>query len=164
MVGRTTLKPRVPYVWLFYLCVLELTLLASKLSLALHFRPTSLVGGLYKLLAKVLANRLKRVVGNLVSDFQHVFVGIRQILDAILIANKVIDSRLKGNMRGIICKLGNWKGLWPCRLEFCSCTFGKHGFWIQVDFGSPHRKEGGKSKKNEVRKRRGGWWILILEQ
>ena len=34
MVGRTTLKPRVPYVWLFYLCVLELTLLASKLSLA----------------------------------------------------------------------------------------------------------------------------------
>ena len=71
------------------------------------FRPTSLVGGLYKLLAKVLANRLKRVVGNLVSDFQHVFVGIRQILDAILIANKVIDSRLKGNMRGIICKFGN---------------------------------------------------------
>ena len=38
MVGRTTLKPRVPYVWLFYLCVLELTLLASKLSLALHKR------------------------------------------------------------------------------------------------------------------------------
>ena len=36
MVGRTTLKPCVPYVWLFYLCVLELILLASKLSLALQ--------------------------------------------------------------------------------------------------------------------------------
>ena len=34
MVGRTTLKPRVSFVLLFYLCVLELTLLASKLSLA----------------------------------------------------------------------------------------------------------------------------------
>ena len=34
MVGRTTLKSRVPYVRLFYLCVIELTLLASKLSLA----------------------------------------------------------------------------------------------------------------------------------
>ena len=32
------------------------------------FRPISLVGGLYKILAKVLANRLKRVVGQVVSE------------------------------------------------------------------------------------------------
>ena len=33
------------------------------------FRPISLVRGLYKLLAKVLENRLKKVVSNIILDF-----------------------------------------------------------------------------------------------
>ena len=37
-------------------------------------RPTSLVGGLYKILTKVLANRIKRVMSLIISQAQNAFV------------------------------------------------------------------------------------------
>ncbi|KAL6324454.1 hypothetical protein AAG906_013266 [Vitis piasezkii] len=46
------------------------------------FRPINLVDNIYKLLAKVLANRLKKMIGKVVSKYYNVFMGIRQILDA----------------------------------------------------------------------------------
>ena len=68
------------------------------------FRPISLVGSMYKLIAKVLANKLKKVMNGLVNTAQNAFVEGRQILDASLIANEVIDSILKKE-RGLLNKL-----------------------------------------------------------
>jgi hypothetical protein len=56
------------------------------------FRPISLVGCLYKVLSKVLANRLRNVIGKVISENQSAFVKGRQILDGILIANEMVDD------------------------------------------------------------------------
>ncbi|GAU14843.1 hypothetical protein TSUD_50550 [Trifolium subterraneum] len=56
------------------------------------FRPIALVSSIYKILSKVLANRLRNVVGVVVSDAQLAFIKGRQILDGILIANELVDD------------------------------------------------------------------------
>ncbi|PNX79707.1 cysteine-rich receptor-like protein kinase, partial [Trifolium pratense] len=68
------------------------------------FRPISLVGSLYKILAKVLANRLRLVIGSVISESQTAFVKNRQILDGILIANEVVDEARKSKKELMLFK------------------------------------------------------------
>ncbi|RVX12604.1 Transposon TX1 uncharacterized 149 kDa protein [Vitis vinifera] len=98
------------------------------------FRPISLVGGLYKWLAKVLANRLKRVVGKVVSKAQNAFVQGRQILDAVLVANEVLDSVLKNKEEAVMCKLDIEKAYDHVEWSFLFSVMRKMGFgekWIR---------------------------------
>jgi hypothetical protein len=54
-----------------------------------NFRPISIVGGVYKIIAKVLANRLRKVLHKIVSNSQNAFVGGQQILNSSLLPMNV---------------------------------------------------------------------------
>ncbi|OMO62830.1 reverse transcriptase [Corchorus capsularis] len=66
-----------------------------------QFRPISLVGCLYKILAKVLSRRLKSVMQDVIGEFQFAFTQGRQILDCSLIANEIVDS-MKKSKEGVL--------------------------------------------------------------
>ncbi|CAJ2647682.1 unnamed protein product [Trifolium pratense] len=70
-----------------------------------YFRPISLVGGIYKILVKVLANRLRLVIGSVISESQTAFVKDRQILDGILIANEIVDEARKSKKELMLFKV-----------------------------------------------------------
>ena len=85
-----------------FLCLIPKKINAVNIK---DFWPISHVGSLYKLLSKVLAYRLRSVLDKLISNSQNAFVGGRQILDSVLIANEFLESRLNIGIPGVIIKL-----------------------------------------------------------
>ena len=58
-------------------------------------RPISLIGSLYKILTKVLANRLHKVMDVIIHPTQTSFIASRQIMDGSLIASEAMHSLKK---------------------------------------------------------------------
>jgi hypothetical protein len=95
------------------------------------FCPISLVGGLYKIIAKVLANRLKGVLEKVISKSQSAFIKGRQILNLILIANESIDCRLRLKEPGILCKMDVEKAYDHVNWDFLLYMLKRCGFGVK---------------------------------
>lgn len=67
--------------------------------------PISLVTSLYKIISKVLSNRLRQLMREIVYSMQGAFIKGMRIINEILIANECVDVRRKSREKGVVCKL-----------------------------------------------------------
>ena len=69
------------------------------------YRPISLIGCMYKIVAKLLANRMKKVMAFIVDETQSAFIEGRHLLHSVLIANEVIEEAKRSSKSCLIFKV-----------------------------------------------------------
>ncbi|CAI5479067.1 unnamed protein product [Closterium sp. Yama58-4] len=62
-----------------------------------NYRPITLLTGSYKVVAKLLANRMKKVLGTVISEEQHGFLPGRRLSDAVSMVADVIEAANNDN-------------------------------------------------------------------
>lgn len=85
------------------------------------------MNGVYKILRKILTERLKSMLRNLVSDYQCEGLQGKQIHERIVIANELIDSR-RSTIHGLAFKIDFLKGFDTMSWAFVIRLLEEHGF------------------------------------
>jgi hypothetical protein len=102
------------------------------------YRPISLVGCLYKLIAKVLATRLAEVLNPIVASTQSAFLKGRLLVDGVLVVNEVVDLAKKSGSSCLIFKVDFEKAYDSVEWSFLDYMLGRFGFsdkwraWIRA--------------------------------
>nr|GEU32234.1 RNA-directed DNA polymerase, eukaryota [Tanacetum cinerariifolium] len=102
-----------------------------------YHRPISLIGSMYKIISKILANRLVVVLGGLVNEIQSTFVADKQILDGPFILNELVQWCKKKKKQSLVFKVDFEKAYDSVRWDHLDDIMRKFGFgekwcmWIQ---------------------------------
>jgi hypothetical protein len=106
------------------------------------FRPISLLGCWYKLLSKVLASRLAKVIGALIPKTQSAFLKGRQLVEGVVVVNEVIDYARKVGKDCLIVKVDFEKAYDSVDWDFLDYMLGRFGFsqkwrkWMKACVGA----------------------------
>ncbi|GKB17044.1 RNA-directed DNA polymerase, eukaryota, reverse transcriptase zinc-binding domain protein [Tanacetum coccineum] len=106
------------------------------------FRPISLIGFQYKIVAKILANRLSKVMDSIISHEQSAFISGRQILDGPLFLSEFIDWYKKKKKKMLLFKVDFKKAFDSVSWRFLNHVMDKLGFsgiwrkWIMAGLKS----------------------------
>nr|GEX56105.1 RNA-directed DNA polymerase, eukaryota, reverse transcriptase zinc-binding domain protein [Tanacetum cinerariifolium] len=110
---------------------------------AVHdFWPISLIGSLYKVVTKILANRLSTVISDLISDVQTAFLPNRQILDGPFIINEILSWFNRKKKQAMIFKVDFAKAYDSIRWDYLDDVLNSFGFgtkwrdWIRGSLSS----------------------------
>ncbi|GKV31169.1 hypothetical protein SLEP1_g39893 [Rubroshorea leprosula] len=102
-----------------------------------EYRPISLIGIMYKIIAKLLANRLRKVLPKVIGEQQMAFLEGRQLSEGVVIANEVIDEVKRKKMKSFLFKVDFEKAYDKVCWEFIEYMMLRMGFnatwrkWIQ---------------------------------
>lgn len=96
-----------------------------------QFRPISLCNVIFKLVSKVLANKLKKILGEIILESQCAFVVGRVITDSILISFETLHymkSKRQGNTAHMALKLDMSKAYNRVEWDYLQALMLKMGF------------------------------------
>jgi hypothetical protein len=92
------------------------------------FRPISLLGCLYKIIAKVLTNRLAKAMSPLIAHTQSAFIKGRNLVDGVLVVNEVVDLAKKSGKECLIFKVDFEKAYDSVEWSFLEYMLRRFGF------------------------------------
>lgn len=93
-----------------------------------HYRPISMIDSMYKVLSKLMENRLSKVLQKLISQSQSGFLPNGNITEGVLIANEVVDEVKRSNSSCIIFKADIEKAFDSVNWEYIFSMMRSMGF------------------------------------
>ncbi|GJY70863.1 putative RNA-directed DNA polymerase [Tanacetum coccineum] len=93
-----------------------------------EFRPISLIGCQYKIIAKILANRLSLVIPSVIGEVQMAYIKGRQIIDGPLIVDEIISWAKKYKKRLMFLKVDFEKAFDSLNWSFLFSIMEQMGF------------------------------------
>ena len=111
-----------------------------------NYRPISLLNTDYKIIAKIIANRLKKVLPTIIHEDQSFGIKGRSIQDNIILMKSLIDFINQKNLGGIFLNIDQEKAFDRVSHYYLFTTIKKFGFgprfqeWIKILYSNMKSK------------------------